>query len=83
MQASATETSDPRDVFTRDLDLPRGRERRPVRERDRVYEIDGTESRALATIGAFRVVAESDLHDLRDDSKSSATKRSSISRTKG
>jgi DNA-binding PadR family transcriptional regulator len=62
---------DPRDVFTRDLDLPRGSERRPVRERDRVYEIDGSESRALATIGAFRVVAESDLHDIRDDSKSS------------
>jgi hypothetical protein len=31
-----------RDVFTRDLDLPRGRDRRPVRDRDRVYEIDGT-----------------------------------------
>jgi hypothetical protein len=25
---------DSRDVFTKDLDLPRGRERRPVRERD-------------------------------------------------
>ena len=62
---------DPRDVFTKDLDLPRGRERRPVRERDRVYEIDGAESRTLATIGAFRVVAESDLHDIRDDSESS------------
>lgn len=59
---------EPRDVFTRDLDLPRGRERRPVRERDRVYEIDGTESRMLATIGTFRVVSESDLHDLRDES---------------
>jgi hypothetical protein len=59
---------DPRDVFTRDIDLPRGRERRPVRDRDRVYEIDGTESRMLATIGAFRVVSETDLHDLRDDS---------------
>jgi len=52
---------DSRDVFTKDLDLPRGSERRPVRERDRVYEIDWAESRALATIGAFRVVAESDL----------------------
>jgi hypothetical protein len=61
---------DPRDVFTRDIDLPRGRERRPVRDRDRVYEIDGTESRMLATIGVFRVVSESDLHDLRDDSNS-------------
>ena len=60
---------DPRDVFTKDLDLPRGRERRPVRERDRVYEIDGTESRMLATVGAFRVVSESDLHDDRDDTR--------------
>jgi len=58
----------PRDVFTRDLDLPRGRERRPVRERDRLYEISGAESRMLATIGAFRVVSESDLHDLRAES---------------
>jgi hypothetical protein len=60
---------DPRDVFTRDLDLPRGRVRRPVRERDRVYEINGAESRMLATIGAFRVVAESDLDDGRDDTR--------------
>jgi DNA-binding PadR family transcriptional regulator len=62
---------DPRDVFTKDLDLPRGRERRPIWERERVYEIDGAESRALATIGAFRVIAESDLHDIREDSHSS------------
>ena len=38
-----------------------------VRARDRVYEINGTESRMLATIGTFRVVSETDLHDLRDD----------------
>ena len=63
-----SEERDPRDVFTKDLDLPRGRERRPIRERNRVYEIDGTESRMLGTIGAFRVVSESDLHDLRDES---------------
>jgi hypothetical protein len=60
---------DPGDVFTKDLDLRRGRERRPVRERDRVYDIDGTESRMLATVGAFRVVAESDLHDGRHDTR--------------
>ncbi len=65
------ESRDPRDVFTRDLDLPRERDRRPVRARNRVYEIDGAESRALATIGAFRVVAESSLHDIRDESQSS------------
>jgi DNA-binding MarR family transcriptional regulator len=57
----------PRDVFTNDLDLPRGRERRPVRERDRVYEINGAESRTLATVGAFRVVSESDMPDGREE----------------
>lgn len=60
---------DQRDVFTKDLDLPRGRERRPVRDRDRVYEIDGTEGRMLATVGAIRVVSESDLRDGREDSR--------------
>jgi len=60
---------DPVDVFTKDLDLPHGRERRPVRERDRVYEINGTESRMLATVGAFRVVAESDLHEGREGTR--------------
>jgi hypothetical protein len=63
------EENDPRDVFTRDLDLPRGRERRPVCNRDRVYEINGDESRMLGTVGAFRVVAESDLHDGRDGTR--------------
>jgi hypothetical protein len=48
---------DARDVFTKDLDLPRGRQRELVRERERVYEINGTESRMLATVGAFRVVS--------------------------
>jgi hypothetical protein len=60
---------EPRDVFTKDLDLPRSRERRPVRERDRVYEINGNESRMLATVGAFRVVSESDLHDGREGTR--------------
>lgn len=62
------EEHDPRDVFTKDLDLPRGSERGPVRERERVYKIDGAESRMLGTVGAFRVVSESDLHNLYDDS---------------
>ena len=60
---------DPHDVFTKDLHVPRTRERRPVRERDRVYEINGTESRMLATVGAFRVISESDLHDGREDTR--------------
>ena len=70
------EECDPRDVFTKDVDLPRGSERRPVRERDRVYEIDGTESRMLGAIGAFRVVSENDLNDRRDDSQRRPPKRS-------
>jgi DNA-binding MarR family transcriptional regulator len=58
---------DRRDVFTKDLDLPRGHRRELVHGRDRAYEINGTESRMLATLGAFRVVAESDLNDPRDE----------------
>jgi DNA-binding PadR family transcriptional regulator len=62
---------DPHDVFTKDIDLPRGQVREQVRVRERVHELDGADSRALATIGAFRVVAESDLHSVRDDSQGS------------
>jgi len=57
---------DPRDGLMRDLDLPRGDERELVVERDRVYELDGEDSRALAAVGAFRVVPEHDL-DLPHD----------------
>ena len=60
---------DPRDGLMRDLDLPRGEERELVVDRDRVYELDGEESRTLAAIGAFRVVPEHDLdidHDTLD-----------------
>jgi hypothetical protein len=60
---------DPRDVFTKELDLPRGRERWPVRDREHVYEINGAESRMLASVGAFRVISESDLHDGREDTR--------------
>ena len=52
---------DPRDGLMRDLDLPRGHERELVVDRDRVYELDGEDSRALAAVGAFRVVPERDL----------------------
>ena len=54
---------DPRDVFTRSLDLPRGREREIVHDRDREYTLRGSESRTLATVGAFRVVSSRDLRD--------------------
>lgn len=58
---------DPRDVFVRDLDLPDGRDRELVRDRDRDYTLSGSESRTLATVGAFRVVPERDLRDQPDE----------------
>lgn len=57
---------DPRDVFMRDLDLPRGPERELVHDRDRDYTLSGSDTRTLSTVGAFRVVAERDLRDPRD-----------------
>ena len=49
--------ADPRDVFMRDLHLPRGREREIVHDaRDREYTLRGSETRTLSTVGAFRVV---------------------------
>lgn len=58
-------------VFTKDVDLPRGHRRELVRDRDHVCEINGAESRTLATIGAFRIIAESDLNDPCDERQSS------------
>src|SRR3954470_4118566 len=60
--------SDPRDVFVQELDLPRGLERELVLERDHRYELDLEDSRTLAAAGAFRVVAERDLGDPRNES---------------
>jgi hypothetical protein len=57
---------DPRDGLMRDLDLPRGDERELVVDRDRIYELDGEDSRTLAAVGAFRVVPERDLDLPRD-----------------
>ena len=37
-------------------------------ERDRTYELNGEDSRTLTAVGAFRVVSESDLRDLREGS---------------
>jgi hypothetical protein len=55
---------DPRDVFMRDLDLPRGPEREIVHDaRDREYTLRGSETRTLSTVGAFRVVSARDLRD--------------------
>lgn len=57
---------DPCDVFSRDLDLPRGPERDLVRDRDHDYRLNGSETRALSTVGSFRIVPESDLRDPSD-----------------
>jgi hypothetical protein len=57
---------DPRDALLNDLDLPRGLERELVLDRDRVYELNGEDSRTLAAVGVSRVVPERDL-DSRDD----------------
>jgi DNA-binding MarR family transcriptional regulator len=57
------EERNPRDVFTSGLDLPRGPERERVYAHEHAYELRGSEARALATIGAFRVVPASDLRD--------------------
>lgn len=60
------DANDPREGVMHDLDLPRGYTRELVVDRDRVYELDGDDSRALAAVGAFRVVPEHDL-DLPND----------------
>ncbi len=54
---------DPRDAFMCDLDLPRGVEREIVRDRDHEYNLRGSETRTLSTVGAFRVVPASKLRD--------------------
>jgi hypothetical protein len=53
-------------VFTRDLALPRGPERERVWARDSDVKLRGSEVRALATVGAFRVVPAGDLRDGQD-----------------
>lgn len=62
-RVAAADGLDPRDVFARELDLPRGPDRARVNGRDRDYTLNGAESRALATVGAFRVVPARDLRD--------------------
>ena len=57
---------EPRDTFARHVHLPRGLERELVRDRDREYTLRGSESRPLATVGAFRVVSSRDLRDRHD-----------------
>src|SRR4029453_18143273 len=55
---------DPRDVFMRDLELPRGADREIVHDaRGREYTLRGCESRTLSAVGAFRVVSSRVLRD--------------------
>jgi hypothetical protein len=49
---------DPRDVLLDGLDLPRGLEREVVWDHEQTYELNGDDSRSLATVGAFRVVPD-------------------------
>ncbi len=56
----------PGETFTRHLNLPRGPEREIVRDRDREYTLRDSETRTLATVGAFRVVSSRDLRDQHD-----------------
>jgi hypothetical protein len=57
---------DPRDVFMSHVHLPRSLERVHVRHHGVDYAIRGSESRTLATVGAFRVVPAGDLRDVHD-----------------
>jgi hypothetical protein len=59
---------DPRDVFVDGLELPRGLDREIVLDGEHRYELNCDDSRTLAAVGAFRVVAERDLRDPRDES---------------
>lgn len=54
-------TDEPRDVFSRSLELPRGASRERVRVHAHEYTLRGSEVRTLATVGAFRVVPADEL----------------------
>ena len=52
-----------RDVFSRELDVPRGPRRELVRVNAHEYRLSGDDVRALATVGAFRVVPANELRE--------------------
>lgn len=60
-RARSTAPADVRDALTQQLDLPRNDERERVSLNDRTYDLRQSEVRALATIGAFRVVDAADV----------------------
>lgn len=57
----ARPVADLRDALAQQLDLPRGEDRERVWAGTQPYDLRGSEVRALATIGAFRVVETSDV----------------------
>ncbi len=69
------ERLDPRDVFTRDLELPRGHARERVWARDSDVTLRASEVRTLATVGAFRAIPASDLRDAFERSTVSSSSR--------
>lgn len=60
------ERVEPREVFARHVNLPTGREREHVWVRDHYHMLRGSESRTLASVGAFRVIRTDDLRDAHD-----------------
>ena len=72
---SASTSEESGDALTRELDLPRGSTRRPVKDRDRLINLRESEVRMLATAGAFRVVVASDLRDQRGPAEHDASPR--------
>src|SRR5207247_1960959 len=68
--AATLEVSTRATLFMRDLDLPRDREREVVDDaRDRTYTLRGSETRALSTVGAFRVVRARDRRGRRGSAR--------------
>jgi hypothetical protein len=67
-----------RHAFGRQLDLPRGPDRELVRHRNRSYELNGPESEALASIGAFRVVQVEDLQEMFESRRGQGATRDAI-----
>jgi hypothetical protein len=57
------ERVEPCEVFARHVNLPRGRDREHVWVRERVHILRGSETRTLASVGAFRVIRADDLRD--------------------
>src|SRR5438132_957037 len=64
--------NDSREAFTRDLNLPRGPNRERVRLHEREYDLRGSETRTLATVGTFRVVPATDLREQYQDAEMQA-----------